>query len=94
MKVLKKEELAKRKQVEHTKAERRILEKVKHPFIVSLYCAFQTHDRLFFVLHYCPGGELFFYLQNMGGFPEHIVRFYASNILLGLECLHNNNVAY
>lgn len=40
MKVLKKGELAARKQVEHTKAERRILEKISHPFIVGLYCAF------------------------------------------------------
>lgn len=46
------------------------------------------------VLHYCPGGELFFYLQNLGGFPEHILRFYASNILLGLECLHKKHIAY
>ena len=94
MKVLKKDELIKRKQVDHTKAERRILQRVKHPFVVGLYSAFQTAEKLFFVLHYCPGGELFFYLQNLGGFPEHIVRFYASNILLGLEALHSENVVY
>lgn len=40
MKVLKKKELIKRNQIEHTKAERRILERINHPFLVSLYCAF------------------------------------------------------
>ena len=35
---------------------------VKHPFIVGLNMAFQTRDKLFFVLDYCAGGELFFHL--------------------------------
>lgn len=94
MKVLKKAELRKRKQVEHTKSERRILEKVHHPFVVGLHCAFQTEDKLYFVLDYCPGGELFFYIQHFQCFPEKIARFYASNILLGLEVLHKHNIVY
>lgn len=94
MKVLKKAELRKRKQVEHTKSERRILEKIHHPFVVGLHCAFQTEDKLYFVLDYCPGGELFFYIQHFQCFPEKIARFYASNILLGLEVLHQHNVVY
>jgi len=94
MKVLKKEELRKRKQVEHTKSERRILEKIHHPFVVGLHCAFQTKEKLYFVLDYWPGGELFFYIQNFHWFPEKIARFYASNILLGLEVLHSNNIVY
>jgi serine/threonine protein kinase len=52
MKVLKKAELRKRKQVEHIKSERRILEKVNDPFVVGLHCAFQTEDKLCFVLDY------------------------------------------
>jgi len=44
-------------------AERRILEKLNNPFVVRLMYAFQTKERLFYVLDYCPGGELFFYLQ-------------------------------
>jgi len=94
MKVLKKAELRKRKQVEHTKSERRILEKINHPFVVGLQCAFQTEEKLYFVLDYCPGGELFFYIQQFQNFPEKIARFYASNILLGLEILHQHNIVY
>ena len=43
--------------------ERRILEFVRHPFIVQMEYAFQSNSKLFFVLEYCPGGELFFYLN-------------------------------
>jgi serine/threonine protein kinase len=50
--------------------------------------AFQSETKLFFVLEYCPGGELFFYLSQIGRFKEDAARFYASNILLALEHLH------
>lgn len=51
--------------VEHTKTERNVLGYVKHPFIVGLNMAFQTRDKLFFVLDYCAGGELFFHLVSV-----------------------------
>ena len=84
MKVLKKAEIIRRNQVEHTMTERRILENMKHPFIVKMDYAFQSDSKLFFVLEYCPGGELFFYLSQIGRFKEDAARFYASNILLAL----------
>ena len=45
MKALKKEQVLKRRQYEHTVAERRILENLDHPFIVSLRFAFQTEHK-------------------------------------------------
>ena len=60
MKVLKKASLfVHAKNAEHTKAEREILEEVRHPFIVQLMYAFQTNDRLYLILQYAMGGELF-----------------------------------
>ena len=59
MKVLKKDHVVKRKQVEHTMTERRILENIQHPFIVSLRYAFQTSQKLYMVFDYFNGGELF-----------------------------------
>ena len=53
MKVLKKENIVKRNQVEHTRTERSVLGYVRHPFVVGLQMAFQTRDKLFFVLDYC-----------------------------------------
>ena len=65
MKVLKKKHMIKRNQVQHTKTERSILELVKHPFIIQLKYAFQNEVKLYFVVDYCPGGELFFHIQKV-----------------------------
>ena len=56
MKVLRKENVVKRKQVEHTKTERRVLGYTKHPFIVGLHYAFQTLDNLYVCWRCCAGG--------------------------------------
>ena len=66
MKVLKKDYIIRKNQVEHTKTERSVLGYVHHPYIVGLAKAFQTSDKLFFVLDYCAGGELFFHLGTLG----------------------------
>merc|ERR1712093_665410 len=94
MKMLRKENLVKRNQVEHTRAERSVLETATHPFIVNLVYAFQTPRKLYFVLEYCPGGELFFHLSRAGRFSEGRCRFYASEILLAIEYLHRLNIVY
>ncbi len=80
--------------MENTWAERRILEKMNHPFIVKLNYAFQNDRKLFFILDYCPGGELFFYIQQSGMFKESTAKFYAANIILALECLHKEGIVY
>lgn len=65
MKILKKASLVVHaKNVEHTKAERQILEEVRNPFIVQLMYAFQTNDRLYLILQYACGGELFRYMAT------------------------------
>jgi serine/threonine protein kinase len=94
MKVLQKENIIKRNQVEHTKTERNVLGYIKHPFIVRLNMAFQTKDKLYFVLDYCAGGELFFHLGKMGKFSEPRARFYAAEIALALEHVHKLDIIY
>jgi serine/threonine protein kinase len=94
MKVLKKKFIRLKKQVNNTWTERKILEKINHPFIVKMNYAFQSESKLFLVLDYCPGGELFFYLNSIGRFKESSTKFYAANILLALECLHENGIIY
>jgi serine/threonine protein kinase len=56
--------------------------------------AFQSEKKLFFVLDYCPGGELFFYLKNLGRFREDTAKFYAANIFLAIEQLHKCDIIY
>lgn len=94
MKVLKKQHLVARKQVAHTQTERRVLENIDHPFIVSLRFAFQTASKLYMVLDYFTGGELFFHLKNHGRFSEARAKFYAAEIVLALKCLHDHAIVY
>eukprot|EP00127_Corallochytrium_limacisporum_P000168 Clim_evm29s6 gene=Clim_evmTU29s6 len=94
MKILKKSQLAAREEIEHTKAERKILAKNTNPFLVGLKFSFQTADKVYLVLDYVNGGELFFHLQNEGTFAEERARFYAAQLLLALEHLHKQDVIY
>ena len=94
MKVLSKPNIIKRNQIEHTKTERNVLASINHPFIVRLHYAFQTEQKLYFVLDYAAGGELFFHLSRMKKFPENLTRFYCAEMTLALDCLHSHNVVY
>jgi serine/threonine protein kinase len=94
LKVLRKDNIIKRNQVEHTKTERNVLGYVRHPFIVGMNMAFQSKDKLYFVLDYCAGGELFFHLGKEGRFSEHRARFYAAEIILALSYVHSLDIIY
>ena len=94
MKVLKKDYIIKKNQVEHTKTERSVLGNINHPYIVGMAKAFQTADKLFFILDYCAGGELFFHLGKVGRFPEERAKFYTAQITLALEYVHSLDIIY
>uniref|UniRef100_A0A7S1C5L5 Non-specific serine/threonine protein kinase n=1 Tax=Bicosoecida sp. CB-2014 TaxID=1486930 RepID=A0A7S1C5L5_9STRA len=94
MKVLKKSEVRRRRQIEHTKTERRIMGGVENPFIVTLRYAFQTSDRLYMVTDYCRGGELFFHLKKFRTFPENMVQFFAAELVAALSALHELDIVY
>ncbi|KPI42841.1 Serine/threonine-protein kinase psk1 [Cyphellophora attinorum] len=78
-----------KKRVENTMSERSILELVnRHPFIVNLYYAFQDHEKLYLILQYASGGELFRHLEMEKFFSEEVAAFYIAEIVLALEYLH------
>ena len=75
--------------VEQTRSERSILEAInQHPFIVSLHYAFQDHAKLYLVLDYASGGELFTHLAHARLFPEPTAAFYLAELVLALDHLH------
>lgn len=92
IKVLDKKNINKNKQIDLTKLERKILKTMKDKFLIKLYFAFQSPTKLFLVIEYCPGGELYFYLRICKKLHVKVVRFYASNILLGLKALHDKDI--
>ena len=91
-KQFRKASLTVRKQlVEQTKTERSILESInRHPFVVKLYYAFQDHEKLYLILEYAQGGELFEHLRTERMFPEETAAFYMAEMVLALEHLHHN----
>uniref|UniRef100_A0A915Q5J3 Ribosomal protein S6 kinase n=1 Tax=Setaria digitata TaxID=48799 RepID=A0A915Q5J3_9BILA len=95
MKVLKKATIIRnQKDTAHTKAERNILEAVKSPFICDLLYAFQTGGKLYLILEYLSGGELFMHLEREGLFMEDTAAFYLSEIVCSLEHLHQQGIIY
>jgi protein kinase A len=96
LKVLRKAEVVRLKQVDHVNHERSILSDVAgHPFITTLITTFSDHDSLYMLLDYCPGGEIFSYLRKAKRFEENVAKFYAAEIVLILEFLHESEgVAY
>lgn len=91
-KQFKKASLTMRKQlVEQTKTERVILESInRHPFVVRLYYAFQDDEKLYLILEYAQGGELFTRMLTERMLPEDKAAFYMAEMVLALEHLHHN----
>ncbi|XP_044753449.1 ribosomal protein S6 kinase beta-2 [Coccinella septempunctata] len=95
MKVLRKAAIFRnRKDAIHTRAERNILVEIKHPFIVDLKYAFQTNGKLYLLLEYLPGGELFTQLETEGLIIEDQAVFYLSEIILAIQHLHSKGIIY
>uniref|UniRef100_A0A7N6B393 Serine/threonine-protein kinase Sgk1 n=1 Tax=Anabas testudineus TaxID=64144 RepID=A0A7N6B393_ANATE len=95
VKVLQKKIILNRKEQKHIMAERNVLLKnVKHPFLVGLHYSFQTTDKLYFVLDFINGGELFFHLQKERTFPEPRAKFYIAEMASALGYLHSLNIVY
>eukprot|EP01136_Pigoraptor_vietnamica_P001844 Opistho-1_new@29007 len=94
MKVLKKVEVVRLKQVEHIQSEKDILSQIRFPFIVNLFCTFQDDRNLYMLLEYVCGGELFSHLRRAGRFGNDMTRFYAAEIVLAIEYLHSQDIIY
>ena len=94
VKVLRKRDILRLRQVEHTLSEREVLSHVAHPFLVNLFATFQDRLNVYMLMELVSGGELFAHLRKAGRFAADIARFYASNIILALEFLHSHDIVY
>ena len=82
------------KRIRQTFEERKILSQLEHPNIVKLFYSFHDHSKLYLILQYIPGGELFFHLKERGTLDEDTVAFYAAEISCALKFLHGNGIIY
>ncbi|MCJ1370656.1 hypothetical protein MMC20_001869 [Loxospora ochrophaea] len=94
LKTIRKAHIISRSEVAHTLAERSVLAQINNPFIVPLKFSFQSPEKLYLVLAFVNGGELFHHLQREQRFDINRARFYTAELLCALECLHGFNVIY
>ncbi|XP_024282546.1 serine/threonine-protein kinase Sgk2 isoform X3 [Oncorhynchus tshawytscha] len=95
VKVLQKKIILRKKEQKNIMAERNVLLKsMKHPFLVGLHYSFQTPEKLYFVMDYVNGGELFYHLQREHCFSEPRARFYTAELASAIGYLHSHNIVY
>ena len=94
MKSLKKDILIEQEQIENTLLEKEILQTIDYPLLCGLIFCFQTEERIYFVMPFLSGGELFQHLRKFRTFSEEKVRFYGAQIALALEYLHKRGIIY
>lgn len=98
MKVLNKDNL-RRQDIEHTKTERSVLRKIRHPFVVSLNFAFQTGSgatgKLYMVMDYVPGGDLYYHLRRQTKFKEEVViGVWAAELTQAIGYVHSLGIVF
>nr|AML79315.1 putative LOV domain-containing protein [Chelidonium majus] len=96
MKAMDKSVMLNRNKVHRACIEREIISLLDHPFLPALYTSFQTATHVCLITDFCPGGELFALLdkQPMKIFKEESARFYAAEVVIGLEYLHCLGIIY
>lgn len=96
IKVLKKDFIVENDEAESVRSEKNIFlkaNKENHPFLLNLHCCFQTENRIYFVMEYVSGGDLMWHIQK-SRFSAKRAKFYACEVLLGLQHLHQQNIVY
>ncbi|XP_045715910.1 microtubule-associated serine/threonine-protein kinase 2 isoform X4 [Phyllostomus hastatus] len=94
MKKINKQNLILRNQIQQAFVERDILTFAENPFVVSMFCSFETKRHLCMVMEYVEGGDCATLLKNIGALPVDMARLYFAETVLALEYLHNYGIVH
>jgi serum/glucocorticoid-regulated kinase 2 len=94
MKCIRKDTVLENDSIESLKLEKEILYNIEHPFIVGMDYVFQNKERIFFLMDFIEGGELFRHLVKIRRFPEEQARFMIAQVAIALGHLHSKEIVY
>jgi serum/glucocorticoid-regulated kinase 2 len=94
MKCIRKDVVLENDSIQSLKLEKEILYNIEHPFIVGMDYVFQNPQRIFFIMEFVEGGELFRHLVKIRRFPENQTRFMIAQIAIALGHLHEKQIVY
>ncbi|XP_071308196.1 microtubule-associated serine/threonine-protein kinase 3 isoform X1 [Agelaius tricolor] len=94
LKKINKQNLILRNQIQQVFVERDILTFAENPFVVSMFCSFETKRHLCMVMEYVEGGDCATLLKNMGPLPVDMAKMYFAETVLALEYLHNYGIVH
>ena len=94
MKCIRKDIIIENEQMENIQLEKDILYTIDHPFLVNMEYVFQNDYRIYFLMHFVKGGELFRHLVNVKKFPEDQAKFFAAQVAMALAHLHSKKIIY
>jgi serine/threonine protein kinase len=94
MKRIKKSDITDEQLINQIKDEQKILKELSHPFILKLHYSYQDNQNLYLITDFMQGGDLHNLLSKAIQLKENKAKFYLSEILLGLEYIHKNNLIY
>ncbi|KAK7805142.1 hypothetical protein U0070_004268 [Myodes glareolus] len=94
IKKINKQNLILRNQIQQVFVERDILTFAENPFVVGMFCSFETRRHLCMVMEYVEGGDCATLLKNMGPLPVDMARMYFAETVLALEYLHNYGIVH
>jgi cGMP-dependent protein kinase len=89
-----KQQIVDTQQQGHILSEKRVMERLQHPFLNTLHTTFRSRNKLHLILEPCLGGELFGVLRRRKLFPEHHARFYAASVVLAFAYMHSKDTVY
>ncbi|KAJ6247933.1 serine/threonine-protein kinase pkga-related [Anaeramoeba flamelloides] len=94
IKVLEKQDMTLKNLVQKVNDEKKIMIKSSNDFVVKLFYSFQSEKKLYLVMEYCPGGDLFSILTYSKNFIVSAVKTYLAEIILAIEFLHTNGIIH
>ncbi|XP_052463483.1 microtubule-associated serine/threonine-protein kinase 1 isoform X1 [Carassius gibelio] len=94
MKKINKQNLLLRNQIQQAFVERDILTFAENPFVVSMFCSFETRRHLCMVMEYVEGGDCATLLKNIGALPVEMAQMYFAETVLALEYIHNYGIVH